>query len=650
MAKTFNTSLIPKKHGGPPASLMAIFIIVSAGILAAGFFYYKNNEKSYRTESEHLLKSIAELKVSEIVSWRKERLADARVLHKNSAFTQLVRRAIVRPVEPAAQKRLRVWLGQLKVAYSYRDVILIDAAGRVRQSAGFESLHICDEIQKHLPEIRRNGQIVFLDFHREDSNHPVSLSILIPVTDNGLYLGAVALVIDPDTYLYPMISRWPTPAATGETLLVRREGGEVVFLNELKFQKDTALTLRFPLHQNDLPGARAARGEERVMEGIDYRGVPVVAALRAVPDSPWFMVARMDREEIYAPIRKYFLLLIFMMCALIFAAAAAGWVLWQRQRNVVYRRELEAALALQASDEKFRKAFMTSPDAILITRWRDGRVVSANEGFLAITGYTREEVEGSEVAKLFIWNTPDDRQRIIDKVKADGFIENLEAGFLNKSGQYYYGLVSASVLKIDGESHLLSITRDITERKTSEEALQKAHECLRRFHDANIVGIVTATAEGDILEANDYYLDLIGFSREEFESGKIDWRALTPSEWLGADDRAIAEVRREGTCAPYEKQYLRRDKTLVDVFVVVAKLPGQEQQLAAFALDITDRKRVEREVSRLNEELERRVVQRTAELSAKNEELVRLNRVFVDREIRMRELKEKIARMEKGAS
>jgi predicted nucleic acid-binding Zn-ribbon protein len=84
--------------------------------------------------------------------------------------------------------------------------------------------------------------------------------------------------------------------------------------------------------------------------------------------------------------------------------------------------------------------------------------------------------------------------------------------------------------------------------------------------------------------------------------------------------------------------------------VVVAKLPGQEEQLAAFALDITDRKRVEREVSRLNEELERRVAQRTAELSAKNEELERLNRVFVDREIRMRELKEKIARMEKGAS
>ena len=96
--------------------------------------------------------------------------------------------------------------------------------------------------------------------------------------------------------------------------------------------------------------------------------------------------------------------------------------------------------------------------------------------------------------------------------------------------------------------------------------------------------------------------------------------------------RAIAEVRCGGACAPYEKQYLRRDKTLVDVLIAAAKLPEQEEQLAAFALDITDRKRVEREVLRLNEELER------------------LNRVFVDRELRMRELKQKIAGMMKGAS
>ncbi|HLZ20246.1 MAG TPA: PAS domain S-box protein, partial [Smithellaceae bacterium] len=448
-------------------------------------------------------------------------------------------------------------------------------------------------------------------------------------------------------YLYPMLNRWPTPSKTAETLLVRREGDEVVFLNELKFQKNTALDLRFPLSRKNLPAARAVRGEDMVMEGIDYRGEPVVAALRAVPDSPWFMVARMDREEIYAPIRQHLLIMIFMVCVFLFGAAAVIWIFWQRQRNVFYHRELDSAKALQASEEKFRKAFMTSPDAILITRWHDGRVVSVNSGFLQITGYTREETEGKPVAALDIWENQDHRLKLIEKIKADGQIMNAEARFRKKDGGVFYGLVSASLLDLNGEGHLISITRDITDRIRSEDALRKADERLRRFFNSNIMGIVVATADGTVAEANDYYLNMIGFSGEEFRAGKIDWRAITPPEWLAADEKAIAEVRRDGACSPYEKQYVRRDGTRVDVFLAVAGLPGEEEQLAAFALDITDRKRAEREVLRLNEDLEERVAKRTAELAAKNAELERFNRVFVDRELRMRELKARIDELER---
>ena len=113
-----------------------------------------------------------------------------------------------------------------------------------------------------------------------------------------------ALTIDPNIYLYPFIQRWPTPSETAETLLIRREGNEAVFLNELKFQKNTALTLRIPLESRDVPAVKAALGEEGIVEGIDYRGVPVLAAVRTVPDSPWFLVARMDAAEVYAPMRE----------------------------------------------------------------------------------------------------------------------------------------------------------------------------------------------------------------------------------------------------------------------------------------------------------------------------------------------------------
>jgi PAS domain S-box-containing protein len=143
------------------------------------------------------------------------------------------------------------------------------------------------------------------------------------------------------------------------------------------------------------------------------------------------------------------------------------------------------------------------------------------------------------------------------------------------------------------------------EHRQAEAALRAAHERLQRFVDANIVGILIVNAAGHIIEANDYYLRLIGFTRAELARGQADWRALTPPEWLPADEQAIRELRERGTCRPYEKEYLRRDGTRVPVLLVDALLPGPEEQIAAFALDLTDRKQAEARIQQQLEELRR---------------------------------------------
>ena len=132
-------------------------------------------------------------------------------------------------------------------------------------------------------EVMRSGQPTFADFYPDEFTKKVYLRLFVPIFDGpsgGRPLGVLMLRIDPHAYLYPFIQRWPTPSETAETLLVRREGNEAVFLNELKFQKDTALALRMSLDRSDNPAVKAALGQEGIVEGIDYRGVPVVAALR----------------------------------------------------------------------------------------------------------------------------------------------------------------------------------------------------------------------------------------------------------------------------------------------------------------------------------------------------------------------------------
>jgi PAS domain S-box-containing protein len=193
------------------------------------------------------------------------------------------------------------------------------------------------------------------------------------------------------------------------------------------------------------------------------------------------------------------------------------------------------------------------------------------------------------------------------------------------------------VLKQRLERLVPAVLRALTEaeehqkRRKAEETLLLAHERLRRFVDSNIVGIVIAEAAGAIIEANDYYLRLIGYTREELEHGKVDWRAITPPEWLPADEQAIRELRARGNCTPYEKEYVRRDGTRVPVFLADTMLPGPGEQIAAFALDITERKQAEGTSRR-----------QTEELRARNEELARFNNAAVGRELRMVELKQQI--------
>jgi PAS domain S-box-containing protein len=132
--------------------------------------------------------------------------------------------------------------------------------------------------------------------------------------------------------------------------------------------------------------------------------------------------------------------------------------------------------ALRQSEDKFSKAFHMNPDAILITRLVDGMIVMVNEGFKEIFGSTEEEVIGKTALELNIWVNPEDRNRVIEGVKADGKVNNFEFGFRNKAGDVRSGLMSASIITLDGVGHVLSITRDITERRLAQEQLFQAQK------------------------------------------------------------------------------------------------------------------------------------------------------------------------------
>lgn len=156
------------------------------------------------------------------------------------------------------------------------------------------------------------------------------------------------------------------------------------------------------------------------------------------------------------------------------------------------------------------------------------------------------------------------------------------------------GWFNLSIQPVPEGVFILSI--DITERRRAEEEVRKAYDRMNMMYSSNVVGIVIADPHGRLLEVNDYYLELIGYSREDFNNGSIRWDSITPPEHLQSDMKAIEELRERGSCTPYRKEYIRKDGDRVWVLLADVLLPGPGENIFGIVIDITEKKKAELEL------------------------------------------------------
>ena len=473
---------------------LLIFGVMIAGIAAVVYFSYQTYECQFRAKTESELASIATLKVNELGAWRTERLADGEILQKNLLLSALIQRYFENPADTVTKTKIQGWLEVYAANAPYDRVSLLDEGGVERISAHSSPELVAAHLAQQAATVLTAGQVTFLDFHRDMPDGPIHLAVLSPIYSAPDHhpLGIIVLQIDPNLYLYPLIQQWPVPSTTAETLLIRREGSEAVFLNEIRFHANTALTLRIPLEKTQILAVKAALGQTGEVEGVDYRGVPSIGYIHAVPDSPWSLVARMDTAEIYAPLRERLLQTILIFSALILAAGTGLVLIWRQQRLRFFQARYEAGESLRESEERFR---MVADYTYDWEYWRapDGRILYMSPSCERISGYRAEEfIENPDLLNTIV--VPEDRQI---------YAQHLVRG-LPDDPQEDMHQVDIRILRWDGEVRWIAHTcltirnaegkhlglratnRDITKQKQSEVALRWQNEYLAALQETTI--------------------------------------------------------------------------------------------------------------------------------------------------------------------
>jgi signal transduction histidine kinase len=332
--------------------LVAVFVCLAGGIILAGYLYLSNRQSEARAEAFRELNAIADLKLRQLSNWRKERISDALFFSRARFVAEDIQRYFNAPDSEAARSGVLHWLDLLKAGDRYDTVALLDGSLQPRLVLPASAGGALNVDRHWLESAVQNRAPTFGDLHLDEASGSVRMDLVFPVFEGadeaqkGL-VGAILLRLDPRQFLFPLIESWPVPSQTAETLLVRREGDEVVYLNDLRNRPGTALKLRLPITSRELPAARVLAGESGIMEGVDYRGMRVVATGREVSETSWAMVAKVDRDEIYAPLRQQAFTVVSVLGALLLAGALLVALLWRQHSAQFLERELAERKAHQ---------------------------------------------------------------------------------------------------------------------------------------------------------------------------------------------------------------------------------------------------------------------------------------------------------------
>lgn len=478
------------------AYVWAVFAALALGIAAAGFTYHLYIKAQLQRGKFDELLAVADIKANVVESWRRERLANASVLSMSPVLARWAEESFRAGAARGLEVPFAAWLESFRKRYEYLRIMIVDTTGLVRFVTPASGINGPPDVRQLLTgafpaEARLSTQLV-------GRSGGVRLYALAPIHKGhaapGGPIGYVVLQIDPKTFLFPFMRRWPTPSATAEAVLVERAGAEVLYLSPGARAEGRPHGGRLALATRNVPATYAVQGLTGTMEGTDYRGRPVLAAYTPVRDSPWGVVAKVDRDETFAPMRNSSAVLALAVAALVVGAAITVLLLSSRQalssskerqfaleerdraRAELLAAERRARLAIELSQERIRIA--TEAAALGTWDW------DLDEGRFTWDA-TAKEILGlppnAEITyELFVRMLhPEDRERVEREVSlalSHGSDYHLEYRALGTDGETRWVSAQGRVFTDGGgnPTRMVGVVLDVTRRRAFERAVARA--------------------------------------------------------------------------------------------------------------------------------------------------------------------------------
>ncbi len=265
----------------------------------------------------------------------------------------------------------------------------------------------------------------------------------------------------------------------------------------------------------------------------------------------------------------------------------------EMERRVENRTKdlMEVNAALAHSEEKYRTTFDLAGIGIAHIAL-DGTIMMANSSLHTIMGFGGNELVGTN-AKEYLH--PDDITKLtnIFERSLTGELSHYfhEPQYKGKNGVYIWARSTISLARDSSGNpdYFVAIIEDNAQQQQIEKSLRESESRLRRLMDANILGVSFFDSEsGMIWEANNAFLKMLGVTEEELKKGQVTWRNMTPPQWVDADNKAMKEYYEKGSFAPFEKEYIRKDGTILPVLVGATRLKEEGDRGVGFALDLTE--------------------------------------------------------------